>query len=89
MTSAKSPLKDRKGRARPQESAEGSPLGKTSHQLETKTKGRISRAAKSLPLNVEIPTTPLLDNFLGPFDFAAINQVRKATAHKAMKRSHS
>ena len=77
MAVTTSPLKDRKGRSKLKDSVAESPGVKRFTQLPTptKSKGRNIRTTKSLPLSVEIPTTPLLENFLGPIDNAAFLQV--------------
>ena len=79
MAIGKSPPKNRKAAARPQDLAPASPAASRSRAAPRlaapKSKGRNSKSTSASPLTVDIPTTPCLASFLSPLDVAAIQQV--------------
>ncbi len=78
MAIGKSPPRNRKSSARPQDFAPASPAASKSRAprlAAIKSKGRNSKSTSASPLTVDIPTTPFLANFLSPLDVAAIQQV--------------
>ncbi len=80
MAIGKSPPRNRKAAARPQDFAPASPAASrtrgTLRRAGSKSaKGRNSQSTSASPLTVDIPTTPFLANFLSPLDVAAFQQV--------------
>lgn len=79
MAIGKSPPRNRKAAARPQDHAPASLAASRSRAAPRlaapKSKGRNSKSTNASPLTVDIPTTPFLANFLSPLDVAATQQV--------------
>ncbi|DBA67869.1 TPA: hypothetical protein ACH3X2_014211 [Trebouxia sp. C0005] len=78
MAIGKSPPRNRKAAARPQDHAPASLAASRSRAAPRlaapKSKGRNSKSTNASPLTVDIPTTPFLANFLSPLDVAATQQ---------------